>query len=502
MWRAAASGAILALLALSGCLGDPEPRGSAREGGTASVALGALPTILDPAVAAESPMRSALWLAYTPPLTYRRAEGEEGTEVIPGVARELPEITEDGLTYSLFVRRGLRFSNGRQVRASDVRHTLFRAAVAGADGGLFDALASVRANDRTGAVEIRLTRPDPSFLHALAAVEAGVVPRGTPPPAAGRRPPPGVGPYRIARSLPRRGFTMRRDRDFRLPGVPAGFIDAVTAERPGAPADQARAVTGGRLDVMTETPPPELLPQLRSEFGERYSEHPALGSRYISVRAARGPLARRELRYALAYAIDRPEAARRLAGVGQPTCTLIPPILPGHEEPDRCPWGDPEEPADLERARELVAEADEGGTLVTVRATRAERPIARLVVETLRKIDLTPVVVRAGRADVTLATTRFAVPDPARLMAPFGVRVPLTTNPRAVLLADRLADAAEDDDADRLAAELDRELVRSAIVIPYARVSNTLFLSARMDAENCSRVHPVYGVDLSSLCVR
>ena len=86
-----------------------------------------------------------------------------------------------------------------------------------------------------------------------------------------------------------------------------------------------------------------------------------MATRYLAVRAARGPLQSPELRQALAYAIDKPEAARRLAGLARPTCTLLPPNLPGYAEPDPCPWGDPDEHPDLVHARELGRGGWRGG---------------------------------------------------------------------------------------------------------------------------------------------
>lgn len=61
---------------------------------------------------------------YTPLLTYKRVEGEEGTELMPGLARDLPEISQDGWTYRLKLRKGLRYSDGRRV--SDFEHTIKR----------------------------------------------------------------------------------------------------------------------------------------------------------------------------------------------------------------------------------------------------------------------------------------------------------------------------------------------------------------------------------------
>jgi ABC-type transport system substrate-binding protein len=208
------------------------------------------------------------------------------------------------------------------------------------------------------------------------------------------------------------------------------------------------------------------------------------------------------MREALAYAIDKPEAARRLAGLIRPTCNLLPPNLPGYAEPDPCPWGDPDEHPDLVRAQELVEDAGLEGTVVTVKAGRSDRPIARLYVDTLRKIGLTASLVDGGRADVTLAIAHTPLPDPASFLDPLVRRVPLFVDPEALLLADELVSTEDPDEAADLAGQLDLELVKTGLAIPYGDVLSTVFLSARIDTANCARFHPVYGIDLSSLCIR
>ncbi len=50
-----------------------------------------------------------------------------GTELIPGVATALPKVTDAGTLYTVTLRQGLRFSDGRAVHASDVVATFERA---------------------------------------------------------------------------------------------------------------------------------------------------------------------------------------------------------------------------------------------------------------------------------------------------------------------------------------------------------------------------------------
>jgi peptide/nickel transport system substrate-binding protein len=79
-------------------------QGDARSGGSITISYSAQPDALDPALSYTAEGWDALWLVYTPLLTYAR-RGEAGTQLIPGLARDLPEISKDGLTYKLELGR-------------------------------------------------------------------------------------------------------------------------------------------------------------------------------------------------------------------------------------------------------------------------------------------------------------------------------------------------------------------------------------------------------------
>src|SRR5918998_2578329 len=59
-------------------------------------------------------------------LTYKQENGPEGAELIPALAEDLPEISEDGLTYTFTLREGLKYSDGKDVKASDFKATIKR----------------------------------------------------------------------------------------------------------------------------------------------------------------------------------------------------------------------------------------------------------------------------------------------------------------------------------------------------------------------------------------
>jgi peptide/nickel transport system substrate-binding protein len=90
--RALLVSAIAVVLAWSGC-GDDEgdQGGTGKQGGSITISHTSQPDFLDPALSFSLNGWEALWIVYTPLLTYAHEEGRAGTRLIPGLAEELPE---------------------------------------------------------------------------------------------------------------------------------------------------------------------------------------------------------------------------------------------------------------------------------------------------------------------------------------------------------------------------------------------------------------------------
>ncbi len=118
---------MVCLLAVAGCdSGITGDRGNARQGGSVLVGLAQPPDSLDPALAASPEALQALWLAYTPPMTYRRAEGAKGTQIVPGLAQSEAEPLDESSAFRFTLRPDLAYSDGRPVRAADVERAIRR----------------------------------------------------------------------------------------------------------------------------------------------------------------------------------------------------------------------------------------------------------------------------------------------------------------------------------------------------------------------------------------
>jgi peptide/nickel transport system substrate-binding protein len=516
--------------------------GQAKQGGSITIAQTSQPDYLDPALSYTVNGWEPQWLVYTPPITYKRAEGIEGTELIPGVAEKLPEVSKDGKTVTFTIRKGLKYSDGTPVKASDWEHTIKRVLnlESGATGFFLiiegaqeyiDAgkpngdISGIETNDETGEVTIHLTGRDGTILNVLAMNFAGIVPGDTPFENLSADPPPGVGPYMFTKSVPNREFVMEKNKNFNIPGIPKGNINSITTLIVKSAERQTEDVISGELDYMQDPPPADLLPQVKAEYSDRYKDQKTVNTYYFFMNSQLPPFDNEMARQAVNYAVDSRALSRLFGGRLAPSCNFLPEGLEGHETIDPCPYGDPNEPGDLEKARQLVKEAGVDGDSLEVFTNNDEnRPeIGQYLTDMLNKIgfkaELT--VLDGGVYFQTLGNDKTKpqigvtnwfqdFPHPANFLFLIDGDTNQPTNnqnfgrvddPELNEKIDKV-EAAPADGATQEAADADKFAVDHAYVAPYGSETNSTFLSERMDIENCALFHPVYQNDYSSWCLK
>ena len=494
-----------------GCGGSEEPAET-----PILVAAGSGAEVRDPALASTVAAREAVWLAYTPLLTYRHASGERGAELIAGLASDLPEVSEDGLTWSLQLRDGLEYSDGRPVRASDFERAIARTLYLESPGAsLYESIAGattyeaagdpaadisgIEANDENGRISISLALPDPYFADALALPYAAPLPAGTAFRDLSDDPPPGVGPYELGEPDPDGSFVLRRSRGFAdldIPDIPTGNLAEITTKLVPGAARQAQDVLDGKLDYMQDEPPAALEPTIAEQASDRFSEDATAATVYFELDDDRPPFEDPLVREAVNRAVDRARLADE-HGAMLPGCALFAPGVPGYDErldTTECPYGDPTAAPARGGAEALIHQAGAEGQTVGVAASPGHRELIRTYVGELDAIGLEARVVDGSRAQTALHTIAPPFPRAVGFLRALG-----TDDPLAVAAIDRLATGAElDPDTDEL-QRIDEYMVSppQSYLVVLGHPSTTTFLSERIDPKS-SILHPLYGTDYSS----
>jgi peptide/nickel transport system substrate-binding protein len=350
----------------------------AKTGGTVTELMGTFPQSLDPGLDYTTQGAEINWLAYTGLTTYAHANGAAGTQLIPGLATALPTISNGGKTYTATLRKGLVFSNGKPVVASDFTYTVERAikipwggsgefitpVIAGATAyanGKAKTISGITTNNATGQIVVHLTAPYGPFENVLAFPSMGIIPAGTPMKVEPTNPPPGVGPYETKNIVANQSYSGVPNpywAKMAIPGIPAGKVTV-----------NALSVLNNTADVFdwADTIPGSLLNQIKSQASSRFQFKNLGGSvYYIFMDSQSKPFNNQLVREAVVTGIN--EEAMRTLGSGTliPACFFLPPFVPGHPSAS-CPYqSTPPSTGNLAKAKALVKQSGLAGTPVTV----------------------------------------------------------------------------------------------------------------------------------------
>jgi peptide/nickel transport system substrate-binding protein len=543
------TGTFVALLLVAapltiGACGDDDGGGGGKAGGTIKVAHASYPDFLDPALSYTVDGWEALNLAYPGLLTYQR-EGSlaETATVVPGLATDLPKISADGKTYEFQLRRGVEFSDGKPVRASDFKASIERilktdsqgaglgyASIVGGEklletkkGGL----DGIEADDATGKITIELEEPRGPFLYELAIPFAGVVPADTPAKNQTKDPPPGAGRYMFEDVEVGRKYSLVKNPNFSdaLKGtaVDSGKVDRIDAVIQKE-ENSVTQIAQNKLDFMIDNPTPDRVAELKSQFeGERFAQFTTNSSFYFFMNSETPPFDKLEVRQAVNHAID-PDAINRVqGGTITPANETLPPGVPGYKDtPDLYPH-------DLNKAKQLIKEAGVEGDKVTVWGN-PENPTKQTVeyyADVLNEIGL------EAETKLVSGETYFTTIGDRSLKAQTGWLnwfqdyphpadwIDVLLNPNNVVdtgnnnisynvddkeFAKRIEAANREpeltDEAKEKWAALDLEAQQKAYWAIYGNRKQSTFFSERMDFENCKGIHATYTHDWSKFCLK
>jgi peptide/nickel transport system substrate-binding protein len=365
------------------------PKAHAASGGTVTLLMGSAPDSLDPQFGYTTQAAEMSWIQYIGLTTYAHVSGLAGSKVIPGLCTGLPAVSHHGKTYTCTLRKGLKFSNGKPVVASDFTYTVERAikmpwggsgafitpVIAGGtaySNGKANTITGIQTNNKTGRIVIHLTSAYGPFENVLAFPSLGLVyPPDAPFTNEPTNPPPGVGPYLLTNIVPNASFEAvpnPRWASFHIPGIPSGHVRVIVKVNQSNIAASALAVLNNQADVFdwADTIPGALLPQIQAHASNRYRLEDLGGSTYyIFMNSQEKPFSNLLAREAVVTALNEPAFNRLGSGTLKPGCFFLPKAVPGHPA-GPCPYSNKSFTGNIAKARQLVQQSGMAGTNVTV----------------------------------------------------------------------------------------------------------------------------------------
>jgi peptide/nickel transport system substrate-binding protein len=319
--------------------------GQPQKGGEITVAYKDDLATLDPAIGYDWTNWPAEKLVFDGLLDY-----DSGTTITPRLAESLPQVNADATVYTFKLRKGVKFSNGREFTADDVVYTLTRVldpktsspgagfftGIKGAQDlidGKATTVEGIKALDPY-TVEFTLTAPDVTFLNKMALNFAFIVPKEEVDKAGENfgHAPVGTGPFTLTEWKSGESLTFARNPNYFMPDLP--YLDKITIQVGVAPDVALLRLEKGDIQLMGDPPPGADWARISADpaWQNRLEKQPQVSTIYIAINTTVAPFDKPQVRQALNYAIDKQRIIQLLNGRGTVANQVLPPLMPGYDK--------------------------------------------------------------------------------------------------------------------------------------------------------------------------
>ncbi|HEY6630615.1 MAG TPA: ABC transporter substrate-binding protein [Rhizobiaceae bacterium] len=379
-WKSVAAAAVLALASSTVAM-------AARTDLVLGVPLE--PPHLDPTAGAAAAIDEVLYANVFEGLTRIGPRGE----VLPALA-EAWTVSDDGKVYTFKLRSGVKFHDGTDFNADDVKFSLDRARAdnsTNAQKGLFAAIGTVEVVD-PATVKVTLKTPQGSFLYNMGWGDAVIVaPESA---ETNKEKPIGTGPFKFGNWAKGASITLVRADSYW--GEPAGLDKAEFRIIPDAAA-AVPALLSGDVQALPNFQLGDALPQVESDPRFKVVVGATEGETILAINNKKPPFDNLKVRQAIAHAIDRKAIIDGASGgLGTP--------IGSHFSPANDAYVDltgtyPYDPA---KARELLKEAGlENGFKTTLKLPPVgyARDGGQIIASELRDIGIEAEIIPVEWAD-------------------------------------------------------------------------------------------------------
>jgi ABC-type transport system substrate-binding protein len=271
------------------------------------------------------------------------------TELVPDLA-ESYSVSDDGLTYTFKLRHGVKFHNGREMTAADIKYSLERTCNpatqspgAGYYGALegFDDFQAGKATELSGVqtpddytVTIKLSRPDSTLLHLMALNFSFVVPKEVVEaegPDFGHKP-VGTGAFKVTEWTTGQSLRLERNKDYFKPGVPK--LDQINFQIGQEPVVNLLRLQKGEIDFPGDMIPPAKFTEVMNdpEWSKQVIVADQLQTGYITMNVNIKPFDNVAVRQAVNMAINKDRIVQVINNRAVPANQPLPPSMPGYDK--------------------------------------------------------------------------------------------------------------------------------------------------------------------------
>lgn len=333
------------------------------------------------------------------------------------------EVSADGLTWTFNLRQGIKFHNGEEMTAKDVKFTFDRLRnkdVGAATVALYENVVDITTPDNYTVV-FKLTKPNPDFLTDLGDYHTVIVWNGT---KDFQKEHIGTGAFVVESYSPEDRMVFKRNPNYwrkDADGNQLPYLDGMEFIFMSEPSAQVEALRGGQVDYLIYLPT-EYVKPLSEDPNVVVYQKPSNTHYVVHMRSDQKPFDDVRVRQAFRLAIDRKaildSAAEGLGVTGRDT-----PIGPAYAD---YYLDVPELPRDLTKAKQLLSDAGYADGLKVTLVAQQLSPVpamATILKEQLAEagvdveIQLVPSDVYYG-ADNLWLTAPFAITDWGARAAP------------------------------------------------------------------------------------
>ena len=258
--------------------------------------------------------------------------------------------TADERNYTFFLKRGVRFHNGRELKAADVKFVLDRAMnpeTKHPHPSHYAAIRDIHVKDDY-TITVALKEPTPAFLLAMARPGSVIYPREAVETL--KSAPVGTGPFTLAEWVRGDRVVLARNPNYHVKGLP--HLDRVTYRFIPDPNAALAALKAGDVDAAMFGLGPEHVPELKRDARFQVIVGETTNDVILAMNNGRKPYSDVRVRRALTHAVDKPEVVKgAMFGLGRVLGSNVDPLNPYFVDLSGAM------PHDQARARKLLAEA-------------------------------------------------------------------------------------------------------------------------------------------------